>query len=257
MARASVGLGLIGAGGTFGTFIQSALRDVEGGRLAGIADVNEKALQEARQKLGVEHAYTDWRQLIADDEVGAVIVATPPFTQHEIARAVLERGKALFLEKPGSVAPEDLRELVDLQRSKRVRATIDYVMRWNPLLDVVRDICRGGWLGALRSMQFVNYAQDETLPKGHWFWDRSKSGGIFVEHGVHFFDLYGEIAGSLRRRWSLRRRCGTTPLLAGELIRWIAWSRTTTACCAPTSTRSTVPRRWSGNRRSWRSITGS
>src|SRR5581483_5079471 len=29
-----------------------------------------------------------------------------------------------------------------------------------------------------------------------WFWDRSKSGGIFVEHSVHFFDLYGEIVGS-------------------------------------------------------------
>ncbi|MEN6450479.1 MAG: Gfo/Idh/MocA family oxidoreductase, partial [Thermoguttaceae bacterium] len=33
------------------------------------------------------------------------------------------------------------------------------------------------------------YACDENLPPEHWFWDRGKSGGIFIEHGVHFFDL--------------------------------------------------------------------
>ena len=37
---------------------------------------------------------------------------------------------------------------------------------------------------------FENYASDENLPHEHWFWDRAKSGGIFIEHGVHFFDLF-------------------------------------------------------------------
>jgi predicted dehydrogenase len=34
-----------------------------------------------------------------------------------------------------------------------------------------------------------NYAHDDSLPPDHWFWDYGKSGGIWVEHGVHFFDL--------------------------------------------------------------------
>jgi predicted dehydrogenase len=37
---------------------------------------------------------------------------------------------------------------------------------------------------------FENYASDENLGPVHWFWDRSRSGGIFIEHGVHFFDLF-------------------------------------------------------------------
>lgn len=37
--------------------------------------------------------------------------------------------------------------------------------------------------------RFLNLASDELLAE-HWFWDRSLSGGIFVEHGVHFFDLF-------------------------------------------------------------------
>jgi predicted dehydrogenase len=44
-------------------------------------------------------------------------------------------------------------------------------------------------LGEVLHGSFENYASGENLPAGHWFWDRSKSGGIFVEHGVHFFDL--------------------------------------------------------------------
>ena len=45
-------------------------------------------------------------------------------------------------------------------------------------------------LGEVLHGFFENYASDESLLADHWFWDRSKSGGIFVEHGVHFFDLF-------------------------------------------------------------------
>ncbi|HEV7215698.1 MAG TPA: Gfo/Idh/MocA family oxidoreductase [Chloroflexota bacterium] len=45
-------------------------------------------------------------------------------------------------------------------------------------------------------MDFRNDAGDEGLADDHWFWDREKSGGIFIEHGVHFFDVYGWLAGA-------------------------------------------------------------
>ncbi len=191
-----VGIGLIGAGGGFGGFIATALRDVPRGKLVAIADVNRQALDEARLHLGAERAYAAAHELIADDQVQLVIVATPPFTQFAIAHAVLDQGKVLFLEKPGAMHIAQLDDLVHLQQIRRIPATIDFVMRWNPLLDVVREVRRAGWIGALRSVQFTNYAQDESLPAGHWFWDHSKSGGIWIEHCVHFFDLYGELADS-------------------------------------------------------------
>ena len=217
MATQPVGLGLVGAGGTFGTFIQSALRDVEHGHLAAIVDINEQALAEAKRKLGVERAYTNWRDLLRDDAIRVVIVASPPFTQAEIARAVIESGRALFLEKPGAIRLEDLHGVVDLQRAKKARATVDYVMRWNKLLDVVRQVHANGWLGPLRSVQFVNYAQDEVLPPKHWFWDREKSGGIFVEHSVHFFDLYAALAGSPPKEVASARTVRNEPPPSGRV----------------------------------------
>ena len=49
---------------------------------------------------------------------------------------------------------------------------------------------QAGVLGEFLHGTFENYASDENLGPGHWFWDISKSGGIFIEHGVHFFDLF-------------------------------------------------------------------
>jgi hypothetical protein len=45
-------------------------------------------------------------------------------------------------------------------------------------------------LGSFLHGIFENYASDEFLTEHHWFWDEVKSGGIFIEHGVHFFDMF-------------------------------------------------------------------
>ncbi len=74
---------------------------------------------------------------------------------------------------------------------KRDRLLIANLMqRYNPVYDAVERLIRSQTLGELLHGYFENYASDENLPPEHWFWDRSKSGGIFVEHGVHFFDLF-------------------------------------------------------------------
>jgi predicted dehydrogenase len=53
-------------------------------------------------------------------------------------------------------------------------------------------------LGEVLRGSFENYASDENLPAEHWFWDRAKSGGIFIEHGVHFFDMFAGWLGEGR-----------------------------------------------------------
>jgi predicted dehydrogenase len=65
-------------------------------------------------------------------------------------------------------------------------------------------------LGEFLHGYFENYASDEALGPDHWFWDRSKSGGIFVEHGVHFFDIFAGWLGAGRVVAAQRTlRCGS------------------------------------------------
>jgi predicted dehydrogenase len=64
------------------------------------------------------------------------------------------------------------------------------MQRYNPLFDIIKNIIEKNLLGNFLHGFFENYAASENLGFGHWFWDNKKSGGIFIEHGVHFFDLF-------------------------------------------------------------------
>ena len=88
-------------------------------------------------------------------------------------------------------------ELIAVARSRDRLIVANLMQRYNPLFGVVRRLVEGRVLGEVLHGSFENYASDENLAEGHWFWDRSKSGGIFVEHGVHFFDLFERSASCL------------------------------------------------------------
>jgi predicted dehydrogenase len=72
-------------------------------------------------------------------------------------------------------------------------------MRANPLWRAAADLRASGVLGRLLHMDLANHAAGLNLPHGHWFWDKAISGGIWIEHGVHFFDAFAWVAGTTGR----------------------------------------------------------
>jgi predicted dehydrogenase len=116
----------------------------------------------------------------------------------------LEAGKHVLVEKPLATTVADAETLAVLAEREGRCCVANLVERYNPLADAVRDVMRANLLGDLVHGLFVNDAADEGLGPRHWFWNRSVSGGIFVEHGVHFFDLvaswlgHGEVVAAAR-----------------------------------------------------------
>jgi predicted dehydrogenase len=191
-----LGVGLIGGGGAFGRFIATALPLAQGLALQGIAGTNELRTSQAARALDVPFWTLDYHELIKDPRVDVVVIASPPHLHAEMALATVRSGKAAFVEKPLATNVSDGLQVLEEARRHHVPASVDYVMRYSPLYQVAHQIVRTNVLGALRRMDFRNDAGDEGLADDHWFWDRAKSGGIFVEHGVHFFDVYGWLAGA-------------------------------------------------------------
>jgi predicted dehydrogenase len=129
-------------------------------------------------------------ELLRRTDVDTVYIATPPFLHHGQAMAALEAGKHVIVEKPLALTVAQADELVAAARRRDRLLVANLMQRYNPLFDAVRRLVEARALGEVLHGSFENYASDENLPAGHWFWDRGKSGGIFVEHGVHFFDLF-------------------------------------------------------------------
>jgi predicted dehydrogenase len=102
----------------------------------------------------------------------------------------------VFCEKPLATTLEDATQVLAAASAPGApRLTVDYVLRRNPLYALVARLQRA-LLGPPRRFAFENLAGDEQLGQDHWFWDRTVSGGIAVEHGVHFFDAAAWLLGS-------------------------------------------------------------
>lgn len=195
-----VNVGIVGLGG-FASLIFSALEKSDRLFVSAGADTDQGRLKEFRDNTGITKTYDDSEGLLKDPGVQIVVIATPPFSHFEIGKAALSAGKHVFFEKPGSLSPEDMGKLISLAEERQRKASIDFVMRRNPLYFILKQLCKNGTFGLAERAFLENYAHDDSLPPEHWFWDYEKSGGIWVEHGVHFFDL---------TNWLLGPACGAS-----------------------------------------------
>lgn len=183
-----IGIGAIGAGG-FGMFALQQFLQEPGARLVGMAGTHREAARAMARRFGVEDL-TGVESLLGHPGVDLVYIATPPFLHYEQARAALEAGKHVICEKPLALSVAEVDSLLEISARRGLLCVANLMQRYNPVFELVGRLIRSQALGECLHGWFENYAADEGLEPDHWFWDRSKSGGIFLEHGVHFFDLF-------------------------------------------------------------------
>jgi predicted dehydrogenase len=187
MREMSLGVGVIGCGG-FGLFALQQFVQVPGVRLEGMAGTARPAALAAARRYGLEDV-VEIDRLLDLPAVELVYISTPPFLHYEQAKQALEAGKHVICEKPLALTVQQADELIAIARRHEHLLVANLMQRYNPVFDLIGQLIEQRPLGEFLHGYFENYASDENLPPEHWFWDREKSGGIFIEHGVHFFDL--------------------------------------------------------------------
>ena len=188
MSDGVTGYGLIGCG-SFGRFCLGEYQKMTGLRCVAVADHDPELARRTAAQFGIE-ACSNAGELLERPDIGLVHLATPPGTHAQLARAALRAGKHVLCEKPLALSLKDAEAMIALAREKDRLLAVNLIMRYNPLCAGVKRLTESGLVGEPLYATLTNAAQDETLPPGHWFWDRAQSGGIFIEHGVHFFDLF-------------------------------------------------------------------
>ncbi|MBW3624229.1 MAG: Gfo/Idh/MocA family oxidoreductase [Armatimonadetes bacterium] len=195
-------LGMIGYG-DYATFLIQTWRSLPKVEIAAIAGRTEDAVKQSAEELGIPKCYSgedSAEELIADPDLDIVVIATPPFTHAEMAERALRAGKHVLCEKPLAITADDAGRVCRAVKETGNRLAMGFVLRYDPLFDRLKRLVDERVFGELHRIDFQNFAGDEALPPDHWFWDVSKSGGILVEHGVHFFDIYTWLLGSEPRR---------------------------------------------------------
>ncbi len=181
-------IGIVGAGG-FAGFAAKAFLTVPGIKIVAVADKDAAAAHRMADELSAK-PYTEYESFLDDAKVSLVYIATPPFLHYSQSKAALLAGIHVLCEKPAALKTSEAEELAALARNLNLLYVVNLMQRYNPLSIVVLNIVKEKLLGEFLHGFFENYASDEKLSPSHWFWDIEKSGGIFIEHGVHFFDLF-------------------------------------------------------------------
>jgi predicted dehydrogenase len=188
-----VGIGLVGAG-AFGAFCLEAFAGVAEVKIAAVCDSDSVRAERFAAQYGAT-SYTSLDAMLNDPTVEIVALNTPPYLHASQGIAALNAGKHLFCEKPLALDLRGGQALRETARLTKQHITVDYVMRRNPLWCAAVGVRESGVFGALLHMDLANHAAGLDLPPDHWFWDKRKSGGIWIEHGVHFFDAFAWVTG--------------------------------------------------------------
>ena len=193
-------LGLLGCG-AFGTFLADAIAELPSAELAAVADT--------KPDLAVRLAAAPRRPRSRPTSTGCSPITTStssssphprgrtppsPYRRSEPGGTCSSRSRSPSTSTAATASPRPPTE------TGRV-VTVDHLLRFAPLVTALAqllavEVAGQRVLGPIRRFAFENDATDEDLPPDHWFWDPRRSGGIFVEHGVHFFDLAANLIGS-------------------------------------------------------------
>jgi predicted dehydrogenase len=184
LSFAIVGCGLIGKKRA------AALAKVAGTQIRFACDLDGKRASDlAGTNPGCE-ASTDYRKVVADPSVDAVIVSTLNGALAPVALAAIEAGKHVLIEKPGALDAAELRTLEKPARATGVRVRIGYNHRFHPGLLKTREIVDSGSLGPLMFLRGRYGHGGRTGYDREWRADPKLSGGgELIDQGVHLIDL--------------------------------------------------------------------
>jgi UDP-2-acetamido-3-amino-2,3-dideoxy-glucuronate N-acetyltransferase len=142
-----VNIGMIG----LGYWGKNILRNlVELGAVYGACDSNAGVIAERKKDFPNLTYFSDYKQLLADDRMKAVVIAAPAAAHYQLAKDALCRDKDVFVEKPLALTYEHGRELADLAERKGKILMVGHILNYHPALLKMKDLIAGGDLGKIQ-----------------------------------------------------------------------------------------------------------
>jgi len=189
-------IGLIGCGWAGSTLHLPALQSIHDAEVTALADIDQDRLNQVGEKFRIKNRYTDFRNLIENEEVEVVAVCVPANSHAEIANAALDAEKHVFIEKPLALAMEEIELLIERVKGSACKTMVGFNLRSHRLLRQARKIIREGTLGRIESLR-TTWTSDlrhyRDMPK--WRNKRTEGGGTLIEIAIHHFDLWRFLLG--------------------------------------------------------------
>ena len=222
-------IGLIGAGNVGVNSHIPAIRANEGMAIVAVADPTPERLRAAADAAGLGEAdlHADWRDLLAREDVEAVVVATPQRFRPAIVIAAANAGKNILAEKPLALTPADAQAMIDAARVNGVTLATVHNYHFMPVYRDIKDVLDAGEIGE-PDVAILNYLGVEDRPGTAAFvprWRHSAAesgGGVLMDmlHVVYLANWFLGAAPVAVSAWVERRLDGEGDVEDIALVRY-------------------------------------
>jgi predicted dehydrogenase len=118
-------------------------------RVVAVCDKSPKSLQRARHSFPHMQLTSDANELLTSPDIDAIAVVTPVWTHYDLAKAALQNGKHVFVEKPFTTTAAQAEELIELADRKNLKIMVDHTFLFTGAVKRIRDFIDDGTLGKL------------------------------------------------------------------------------------------------------------
>jgi predicted dehydrogenase len=196
---AALRVGVIGVG--FGAAVHiPALQQLPETEVVAVCARRPDRAHLAAAQHGVKVALSDFRVLLRDAEIDAVVVASPPHLHHQMTLAAIEAGKHVLCEKPMARSLAEARDMLKMAEANGVAAMVNHEYRFVPARARAKELIDEGYLGDPHSASITVYRSSLNDPNGvtwDWLMEGAKGGGMLGAAGSHHVDAlrwwFGEV----------------------------------------------------------------
>jgi predicted dehydrogenase len=188
--------GVIGAG-VIGRLRASTIARRSDTALVAVADSNQAAAAQAVAGTGAR-AWSDYRHIVEDPAIDAIVISTPVQLHEQMAVAALEAGKHVLCEKPLSNDVDSCKRIVDAARARRRTLAVGFNHRYYPSVKFLKHAVDDGRIGRLDHLRVFGGHDGLGNFRADWMYVGALSGGgAMMDVGIHMTDLARFVAGEM------------------------------------------------------------
>ena len=180
-----VNVGIIGAGRIGKVHVESICTQVKDAKVKMLADpfMNDETAKWAKD-MGVEAVTKDYKEILADPEIDAVLICSSTDTHSPISVEAIKAGKHVFCEKPIDHDVAKIKEVIDALKDSNVKYQVGFNRRFDHNFEAVQKAVADGKIGDTHIIKITS--RDPEPPCADYV---KVSGGIFLDMTIHDFDM--------------------------------------------------------------------
>lgn len=183
-ASSKIGVGVVGTGRIGELHIQHLCQDIPDAEIVSICSLDIETAETLSKQFNISEATTNYRKLLTNPQIDAILVASSTDTHVEICQAAAKASKHIFCEKPIALDLEQIDETLAIVKEADVKFQVGFNRRFDKNFQRVRDVISSGEIGEPHILRITS--RDPAPPPIEY---AKVSGGMFLDMTIHDFDM--------------------------------------------------------------------